>query len=414
MTDNPRALLGATLIDGTGSEPLERSAVVVSGDSIAYAGPLASLPHFPGLENMSAEGQFIIPGVIDCHLHLSGILKPDLVGWVLEPDRQQAMLSVKNAEALVAAGVTTVCDISHNGPHLKRLVAAKQLKGPRIIPCGPGLARTGSFNGDSASLPLDLVRQSHPYSRIADGIPELTQEVRRLARDGAECVKVWATGSLGRRRVNDSGQEYGAAELEAVVQEAHRMGLRVQAHCMGLPGAQAALSAGVDLIVHGYCMDEPTLVTMAQSGRTLVATPEEAFSPYDFRSLVVGPELQQYAGDDMAEKKRAMLKQLVNTAQHVGVSVAVGSDSYCEEATPYGEHTLGAVRRLVECGLTEMEALVSGTSAGALALGLAEVTGTIEAGKIADLIVLGGNPVDDIANLTVANIELVLASGSVI
>jgi imidazolonepropionase-like amidohydrolase len=411
------AYVGARLIDGTDREPIDGASVVVDKGRVAYSGPTARAPRRTGEVAIDVSGLVIMPGLVDCHLHLSGIRVPDSLAWTLEPNEQKAMLSVGQAYRLVTAGVTTACDVSRNGAHLRALIDAGEIPGPRVVPCGPGISRTGGFNVDSNGLPPDLVQASHPYGVVADGPDAVRRTVRELIRYGARCIKVWATGPVTLRSPADSGQELTAAELATVVEEAHCVGIPVQAHAESLAGSRAALEAGVDINVHGEAMDDACLDLMQRGGRTLLPTLNIGAvdaDPYDYGGMLPPPDLQGYPGDSPEEQMEQRIRAVFRGARSAGVRIAVGSDTFCEHVMPYGDSSLREVAALVDYGMSEMEALSAATRAGAQALGLIHETGTLEPGKSADLLVLRQDPLQDIKALKRENILMVLKGGEVV
>lgn len=187
------ALTGVRLIDGLGGDRVERAVVVIEGSRIGVVGPKTEVPHDPDTREIDADGATIVPGIIDAHCHLGGSSYPDETNWVLEPDRFQAIASAAQAAALLRHGVTSVRDISVNGPHLRRAIDGGLVEGPRIVPCWRGLSRTGG-HGDAPGLPPEMVRASHPWGIVADGHHEVRKAVREVIKNGARCVKIWASG----------------------------------------------------------------------------------------------------------------------------------------------------------------------------------------------------------------------------
>ncbi len=194
----------ATLIDGTGADPIENGRLVISDGVIADVGARNDVAIPEGALVRDSSGLTLMPGLVDCHTHLGGTFSADYGDWVLEDDRRQAIVSTVQMGELMRHGVTTVRDISRNGIQLKWAVDKKIMQGPRIIACGPGLSRTGG-HGDAYHLPIHMVQQSHPWGFVADGPEELRKAVRRAQPHGIRrCEGVghgrWHVGEGARNR----------------------------------------------------------------------------------------------------------------------------------------------------------------------------------------------------------------------
>ncbi len=416
------ALTGVRLIDGRGGDPVERAVVVIEGERIVAVGPQTEVPREPDARVVDADGATVMPGIVDAHCHLGGNSYPDETNWVLEPDRFQAIASAAQARALLHHGVTSVRDISVNGPHLRRAIEAGLVEGPRTVPCWRGLSRTGG-HGDAPGLPRDLVRSSHPWGLVADGPEEVRRAVREVVKNGARCVKVWASGGGLHENEPEDLKHYSLEELRVIVEEASYVRIPVAAHCESAETARDAVEAGVWSIEHGEELDDATIARMAERGVSLVPTLtllvqwaswSKEFGGYYGRPYVPGEEEVPKDRDATVDLLRARLAENLMRAREAGVRIGVGSDSYCTGLTPYGEQTLREVRALVEAGLTEMEAVVAATRAGAEILRIEDETGTLEPGKAADLIVLRSDPLTDISALREEEMLLVLKQGRVV
>jgi imidazolonepropionase-like amidohydrolase len=413
------ALTGVTLIDGRGGDPVERAVVLVEEGRIVAAARGTEVPRLPDVRVIDAEGATVMPGIVDAHCHLGGNSYPDETNWVLEPDRFQAIASAAQAAVLLRHGVTSVRDISVNGPHLVRAIEAGLVEGPRIVPCWRGLSRTGG-HGDAPGVPPEMVRTSHPWGIVADGPDEVRKAVREVIKNGARCVKVWASGGGLHENEPEDLQHYSLEELRVIVEEASYVRVPVAAHCESADTARDAVTAGVWSIEHGEDLDDETIARMAERRISLVPTLtlllqwaswSKEFGGYYGRPYVPGAEAVPSDRDATVAILRERLAENLLRAKEAGVRIGVGSDAYCTGLTPYGEQTLREVRALVEAGLTEMEAIVAATRAGAEILRIEDETGTLEPGKAADLIVLRRDPLQDIGALDAEEMLLVLKEG---
>ncbi len=415
-------LPGVTLIDGSGRDPVQNAVVVIDGGTIVAAGPAVEVRADPDSRVLDVAGATIMPGIIDAHCHLGGASFPDEDHWVLEDDRYQAIASAAQARRMLQHGVTSVRDISVNGTRLRTAIAKGLIDGPRIVACWRGLSRRGG-HGDARGVPADMVRASHPWGHVADGEAEVRAGVREVVKQGGECVKVWASGGGLHDNEPEDVQHYTLAELRVIVEEANYAKVPVAAHCECASAARDAAEAGVWSIEHGEDLDEETIALMAANGISLNPTLVLLTEWLEQTSLFGGPYGKPYIPgvtdlpDDPEEVRRmhhAHLSANLMAAKNAGVRIGVGSDSYCTDLTPFGPQTLNEVHALVRAGLTEMEALVAATRSGAEILRIEDRVGTIEPGKVADLLVLTENPLDDIANLSQPNMAMIFSGGRLV
>jgi imidazolonepropionase-like amidohydrolase len=413
-----QALVGALLIDGTGADPIEDAVLAVEDGVIAYAGTKTAYSFVEGETVIDISGRTLMPGIIDCHCHLGGTSFPDEDNWVLEPDIYKAIASVHQANAMLQHGITSVRDISVHGTHLRKAITAGIVDGPRIVPCWRGLSRTGG-HGDAAGVPAELVRTSHPWGIVADGVDECRKITREIVKQGSRCIKIWASGGGLHENEPEDAQHYSYEELKAVVDEANLVHLPVCAHCECASSALDAVKAGVWSIEHGEDLDEETIALMAERGVSLIPT------------LVLMVEWFEWSGEggcygdmyipgggDLPTDKQSLRvihdRQLAGNlmaAKEAGIRIGLGSDTFCTGLTPYGQQSLNEVHCLVQAGLTKMEALVAATKSGAEILKIENVTGTLETGKAADYIVLDVNPLEDISAIDVNNMVLIAKEG---
>lgn len=402
------ALIGGTLIDGNGGTPLADSLILIEGENIVHAGsPNVTTENY---EEVFIKGNYVLPGLVECHVHLGGVHSGDPTYWVLEKDRRQAIRAVKQAEAMLAHGFTTVRDISENGIHLRDAINAGEIQGPRIFACGRGLTRTGG-HGDSWELPVELNQKSHPWAMIADGEAEVRKTVRRLLKEGADCIKVWASGGGLWERERETDQHYSLKELQAMAEEAAYYSAGLIAHCESLSSIKAALKAGVESIEHGEMLDQECIAQMSEKGVFLVPTFNVFFDWFEEREPNYKPEMDAFPGDTLAEKEINRIIDNFQRARKAGVKFAVGADSFCNQVTPYGAYSLKEIHSFVRAGCTEMETIVAATKRGAQLLHMEDQIGTVEAGKYADLVVLKKNPLEDICNFKKENLNMVMKGG---
>jgi len=402
-----RVLTGATLIDGTGAATVPDAAVVIDGDRIAAAGPRLAMTWPADAQILDVRGRTIIPGLIDAHDHLASHGYALATRWGLdEPASTAHMRTARVLAETLAMGYTTVRDGGGLDAGFKVAVEQGLIPGPRLVlgiqivsPTG-GIGDRVSPSGHACCAVYDpLLPES-----VANGPDEVRDVVRTMVRAGADVIKTATTGGASSRPGHGPlDAAFSLPEMQALVTESHALGRRVMCHALGGPGLRTALEAGVDSIEHGCYLDaEPMLMAkMAAQGTFFVPT----LTVYVYHRESASPHVRARAvalyPHHVASVQRAL---------ELGVPIVAGTD-----AGGHG-HPKNALelKYLVEAGLTPMQALRSATQWAAQCLGLERDLGTIEQGRLADLVVVNGNPLTDVTLLLdPARIELVLKGGVV-
>lgn len=387
-------LVGASVLRADGSGWVQDSVRIASGriETLGSADSRAALDDERALD---LGGQFITPGFIDCHVHLTGLEGSDPFRRNIERYPTVRLIrAARDAGAMLRSGFTTVRHLGHGDPlqaeGLKEAIEDGLIAGPKMLTAGWAISQTGG-HGNLHAWPYSLVEDLRPRSAFCDGPDECRKFVRRILGDGADCIKIYTSEGL----VSSPDHlldipNFTAAEVEAMVDEAHRRGVRVAAHATGLEGSLIAVRGGVDTLEHGpHDVDEELLGLMRANGTTLVPT----LSVFEWAASA-GPEsnIPAYA----AERAQRWLdghRRMVTQAAAEGVPIAVGSDS---GAPPRGGKAATEILALVGAGLSPEAALRAATSAGAAALGLSGEIGTTEPGGRADLVVWSRDPLADI------------------
>jgi imidazolonepropionase-like amidohydrolase len=382
MDDRSLVLWNARLLDGP-----ERAVVVVSDGLLTE---IAAATSDPPAGAVDVDGRTVLPGLIDAHVHLSSDVSrspgfgppPPLQGEEPRPRELGWFVLANTARALLEAGVTTVRDVGSYDEEaivLRRAVDLGLVEGPRILSCGRIISATcpgGALFGT--------------MYREADGPEGMRKAVREQIRRGADYIKVMATGARSVVREDPEPAQLTREEMRAVVDEAHRMGLRVAAHAEGLDGARLAVEEGVDTIEHGLSLHRApeVLDRMAERGIVLVPTLST------FHDLA-----ERFASDfapalvEQANRQREEAYETLVAAREAGVTLAMGFDS-----GPPGANALELVR-MVDGGLGPLEGIAAATEGSARALGLQRV-GSLRVGYVADLVVVDGDPVADVRLFT--------------
>lgn len=407
------ALVGGYLIDGTGREPLVNSLVLVEGKKITYAGPAKQIS--PEYEQIDINGKTIMPGLIDTHLHFSGNLTDDDTEWVLEDRVQKTVVAVQQAHECLENGLTTVGEISYSGLAIRNMVEKGIMQGPRVVGTGLGFCRTCG-HGDSHKLPIWYNEQSHPWAERVDGPWELRKAVRKRLRENPDAIKIWSTGGGIWRWDQKLDQHYTFEEIKAVVDECNMVGIPVWSHAEGYGGALDSAKAGVHLIIHGQTLNDECFDIMAEKGIYFCPTIQflnEWFKTYAPPYI---PEVHdQYSGATVAEKELNRVYANLRKAKSKGIRLTIGSDSFCSSLTPYGTTAIGEMYSFVEkAGISEMDTIVAATKVGAEMLKVDKITGTLEVDKFADILVLDGNPLENIRAVAVNNMKIIMKEGTII
>ena len=405
----PTVLKAAAVLDVDTGRVIPDGYVLVDGAKIRSWGKGVDLPSLPpDTALLSFPRQTLLPGLINCHAHL-GMPSGGQPFYLEQSDEMALLTAVRNMRTEQSAGITTVRDCGdQNGVlfALRRAVNHGILDGPRFILCGPPLTTSGGH--------------AHFLGGVADGPAEIARAVRRRVADGADFIKLIGTGG-GTPGTQPDQASYTRNELAAAVVEAHRLDVPVTVHCRGIPGIINALEAGVDQIEHA-CFEQPdgTLSfdpklarRMAQAGICVTPTIQlyrDAQAHLQKEAAARGlnaDEQKRLAGlPAVIESKRQALQGFLSA----GVTVVAGNDA----GLPYtGFGCLWQeLDAMMSGGMTAMQAITAATAAAARMLRMEDQIGSIQPGKQADLIVVDGNPAEDISALS--RVQLVMQAGRIV
>jgi imidazolonepropionase-like amidohydrolase len=391
----PLHLASARLIDGTGAAPLDGVTVVVEDGRIseidARGGPIPA-----DAAGIDLDGRTLMPGLVDAHVHVTAFEMPEARKGqqAIAPEVKHHLIA-KGLRRMLRMGITTVRDVGAFGDdllHARQAARLGAIPAPRILACGRIVSATSPGG-----------RHFGGMYREADGPDEARKATREQFRRGADFIKIMTTGARSCELEDSSPLQMTRLEIATVVEEAHRMGYRVAAHCEGLDGTRVAIEEGVDTIEHGLELHRaPELLDeLARSERVLVPTLSCFYTISENREGRWAPRLVELAKRQFDDAHRT-----VEAARRAGVRMAMGFD-----AQPHGQSALELVR-LCRAGLTPMEGIVAGTATGAYACGLADRVGSIAPGQAADLIVVDGDPLAEPEHLLdEQRIWLVIQSG---
>jgi imidazolonepropionase-like amidohydrolase len=383
-----------TVVDGTGAPPVPGQALVIEGRRIFWMGPADQAPVTSPEAVVEGEGRTVLPGLINCHVHLTADGAPDLLAQIAADTIPTATLrAARTAWETLRSGVTTVRDCGAPDNiviDLAREIDRGLVPGPRVQAAGRLITMTGGHG--------------HHIGREADGPDEVRKAARSEIKSGAAVLKVMATGGVLTPGVSPMQTALLPEELAVVAQEAHNSGRRVTTHAIGRAGIHNALLAGIDSIEHGFYLDDELLELAVDRGTFLVPT-----------MLAVDGIIRNAAKGipawavEKAEREAQRQRESFVAAVSSGMRIAAGTDA----GTPFNAHGDFAreLALMVEHGLSPMQTLVAATSAAAENLGLAHELGTLAVGKLADLILVDGDPVTDIT--ATGRVVLVVKDGVV-
>jgi imidazolonepropionase-like amidohydrolase len=394
-SDRPIVIRNVTLIDGTGAAPVPGQALIAEGRRISWLGPEARLPEGSARHAIDGRGGTVMPGLINCHVHLSNDGAPDLFGQAgRDSVTTSALRGYLNLQLTLRSGVTSVRDCgaaSNIAIDLARAVDDGLIPGPRIRAAGRVITMTGGHG--------------HFIGREADGPDGVRYATRAEIKAGAHFIKAMATGGVLTPGVVPTQTALQQDELEQVAREAHNAGRRTACHAIGNEGIKNALRAGIDSIEHGFYLDDEALQLAVDHGAFLVPTLIAVNQIVDNGATGAIPDWVV----EKAQAESGHHRESFAAAVRSGMKIAAGTDA----GTPFNLHTYLAreLALMVDYGLRPMEVIVAATRHAAENLGLAPEIGTLEVGRLADVIVVDGDPSADIG--AVADVRFVMKDGQV-
>jgi imidazolonepropionase-like amidohydrolase len=399
-----------TLIDGNGGTPVPNAGVLIEDDRLRAVGLASTLAAPAGAMEIDAQGGFILPGFIDTHVHLmlEGV---NLQRELMSPFSLRFYNSIHYMRNTIEAGITSVRDAGGADAGTKQAVESGVVVGPRMQISIQILSITGG-HGDGwmpSGTVFDLVPAypGMPYG-ITDGVDGVRLKVREVLRAGADIIKICSTGGVLSPTDHPEFTQFSPEELDVIVREAgYRRGIKVMAHAQGAEGIKNAVRAGVHSIEHGIYLDEEAIELMLKHGTYLVPT---LLAPLAVLEAGEKGGMPEY-GVRKARETIEAHSESISRAHKAGVKIAMGTDA---GVMPHGTN-LRELGLMVNIGMSPMEAIVATTKVAADCLGWQDKVGTLEAGKLADVVIVKTNPLQDIRALeNVNNIAVVMKGGQVV
>ncbi len=403
----PTVIKAARLFDGTSDTIVRNAVVVVDGKRIVAVGANAAIP--PNARVIDLGDVTLLPGFIDAHVHLTEEAGDnwylDHFNELMRQPAEQALLATTYARKTIDAGFTTVRNVGagdYVDVGLRNAINNGWVVGPRMLVSVYAIGSTGGHGDGDPIPPARGYQQQGPMQGVCNGVGECRAAVRYQIKYGADVIKFMPSGGVLSLADPVDAPELSQDEMNAIVEEAHHWGRKVAAHCHGDSAARMAVQASVDSIEHGSFMKPETLAMMRDKGVYLVPT----LLAGDW----IGRKIDKFP-PPIAAKGRAALaarSDMFRNALKAGVKIAFGTDS---AVSPHGMNAQ-EFALMTGLGMSPAAALRSATSVGAALLGIDDRVGTIAAGKLADIVAVPGNPLDDIHQTE--HVVFVMKEGAVV
>jgi imidazolonepropionase-like amidohydrolase len=403
-----KVIHAGSLLADAGEVPRQRQSVLIEGDRITAVSP-GFIDAPAGAHVVDLREKFVLPGLIDCHVHLTAQFGPKIRMQAVEDSDPKVGFNAAHFAALtLAAGFTTVRDVGAIGnPEvifaLRDAIAERKIPGPRVLCVGAIISPTGG-HGQIYGYRQDVCACVQSPSGTCDGADDCRRAVRRQISHGADAIKFVATGGVLSDIKAGLDQQFTRDEIHTIIETAHALGRRVAAHAHGAAGINAALEAGVDSIEHGSFLDDRSLALFLEKGA------------YHVPTIIAGVTALEMAGAGnilspaqigKAKTVGLKIKEALARSYRAGANIAFGTDM---GVGPHGQNAR-EFRFMTEAGMTAQDAIKAATVNAAKLLDISDDAGTIAPGKSADIIAVDSNPLEDVAVLE--RVSFVMARGSV-
>lgn len=406
-------VLKGRVLDGNGGAPIEKGAVVLEDNRIRLVCQQSQLPDNPTAEVYELEDGTIMPGLIDAHVHM-GWGSATAVDWISMTPQLSMARALRDMAQLRQQGYTAFRDLGSDVLLMRPAVAEGLLDVPRIFGAGRIISQIGGHGDVYQKLSLEASQRAYSPAFIVNGVDEVRRACRINARNGADLIKIMTTGgvfSQGDKATPHS--HFSQEEIRAAVEEAENMGSYVSAHAQATRGIKMALKNGVKCIEHGFYLDEECIELMVKNDCYLVPTLAimHASKLYFQGKEGVLPYLKE-----KTEKSYEAHYRSLEMARKARITVGVGCDFLGDAAfgCSYSEATL-ELERLCVAGYTPMEVITMATKVNARLLQMEDQLGTLESGKLADVLLVDGKPDEDIRVLRRSDhVKLVIQDGRIV
>ncbi len=394
------------LIDGLADEPVRRAYVHVRSGKVVATGPMASAPRGKGVHEIACQGRTLMPGLIDCHVHLVYTGFRSMEEAIKVQLETLVIHGVLHARKLLEAGFTAAREVGTMGNTsvaLRDAVRQRKIYGPKIVASGRGIGTTGSGND---LLPAHW--ESSGGRLVVDGVDAIRKAVRRQTREGVDNIKFIASGVEGHPTAYTWMTTISEEELRAGIEEAHRWGRSTAVHAQSYESVKFAVRAGADTIEHGTRLDEESIALLKNSKTFLVPTLCTLYSVLELgEKLGLSPKQR----DEMVVNQ-PLWTQSIKDAYDAGIPIASGGD--LGNRYPHGDNAK-ELDFLVRLGIPPMDALRAATSVAARAIRRADRFGAVKPGLEADVLVVDGDPLENIRVLqNHARLNMIFQDGELV
>ncbi|MDT9598744.1 metal-dependent hydrolase family protein [Sphingosinicella rhizophila] len=406
IATDTKVIHAGTLLADAGEAPKRQQSLLIEGSRIkSVASGFIDPPDGASLVDLSDK--FVLPGLIDCHVHLTGQFGPKVfLEMVQDSEPKTGFKAAHYAALTLGAGFTTVRDVGAFGSPdiifaLRDAIADGLVDGPRILCVGMILGPTGG-HGQVFPYREEVCACVHSTAGRCDGVDACRRAVRQQVAFGADAIKFVATGGVLTDTKTGLDQQFFREEIESIIETAHALGRPVAAHAHSAAGINAALEAGVDSIEHGSFLDDRSIELFLEKGAFHVPTLIAGMAALEMSR---GPTMSS-AQADKARQVAAEIKNALGRSYKAGVRIAFGTDA---AVAPHGINGR-EFGLMAEAGMSAKDCLVAATLNAAELLGIADEVGTLEAGKSADIIAVDASPLEDVTILE--SVKFVMARGS--
>ncbi len=395
------------LIDVKKGKILKEQTIIIEGNTIKEVRKGYAQPSSSSIEIIDLKDRTVMPGLMDMHIHIETMFDKNVyLKRYTKNEADVALAAIPHCEVTLMAGFTTVRDLGGTGVNvsLQKAIAQGHIKGPRIYTAAKSIAITGGHADPTNGAKKDLLGYPGPEQGVCDGTDECRKAVRQQVKNGADWIKITATGGVLSLARDGYRPQFTIEEIEAIVKTAADFGIKVAAHAHGAEGMKRAVLGGVASIEHGTMMTEEVMDIMKRKGTYYVPTITAG------RAVADSSKIEGFYPELVRPKAAAIGPKIQGTfakAYKRGVKIAFGTDA---GVFKHGKNALEFIY-MTEVGMPMMEAIQSATVSTADLLGVSDKLGSIEAGKLADIIAVKDNPIEKVE--TMLDVKFVMKDGVV-
>ena len=395
------------IIDGNGGKVIENGILTIEGNKIETICNAYDYAIPNNAKIIEIEDGSVMPGFIEQHTHI-GMCTANFVDLHLRHPYHSVCMAIDDMKKILNSGFTSIREVGGFTNYLKEAQSTGLIKGPRICSSGRIITQTGGHGDYIKKFPIEYNKHRNIYAVIADGVTEVRRQVRENFREGADFIKIMTSAGVTSQSPSTNTQEFADEEILAIVEDAEKYGTYVSSHCISNKGIRAAVRCGVKSLEHAMFLDEQTVEMIAESGAWIIPTFSIAHMYMKNLQLI-----QPWTAEKIKIAYYEHYKSF-ELAHKAGIKIGYGCDFVGDyNICPNGPNGM-EFERLVEAGMTPMEAIIAATKTGSEIIKRPNELGTLEPGKLADIVVSKGNPLKDIKILCdTDNIKMVMQDGKI-